>query len=362
MLVGIFGFPKVGKTTLYNTLTGSSVPTEAYAAGKPETHVGVATVPDHRLDRLSAMFKPKKTTYAKVDYLDIVGVEKGEGAKGETFLTDLKNADAMLHVVRAFDDPNLPHAEGPIDARRDVETMETELIIADHTIATRRIVKLDANIKKSGRDEDKRELEAVKRCVAALEKETPLREVDFSEEESKRLRGFTFLSAKPLLVVLNLSESDAGGIPTAVARAGLDGFAKRRAVGVVPVSAKIEMEIARLSAEDALAFQKDLGIEEPCLQRIIRTSYEMLGLVSFFTVGEDECRAWTIHRGTVAQKAAGTVHTDIERGFIRAEVIPYEELVALGSMHAAKEKGRLRLEGKEYVVQDGDVADFRFNV
>src|SRR5437870_4737073 len=196
MRVGLFGFPKVGKTTLYNTLTGSSVPTDAYASGKPETHVGIATVPDIRLDTLSTIFKPKKTTHAKIEYLDIVGVEKGEAAKGETFLTELKNVDALMHVVRAFADPSLPHTEGPVDPRRDVETMETELILADHTIASRRIEKLEANIKKAGRDEDKKELEAVKKCLAALEREVPLREVGFSEEDEKRIRGFTFLSAR----------------------------------------------------------------------------------------------------------------------------------------------------------------------
>src|SRR5437867_390940 len=235
MRIGLFGFPKVGKTTLFNTLTGSSIPMESYATGKPETHVGVALVPDQRLETLSRMFEPKKTTHARVEYLDIVGVEKGDAAAGETFLTELKNVDALLHVVRAFDDPNLPHGQGPIDARRDVETMETELILADHTIAARRIEKLEANIKKAGRDEDKKELEAVKRCLAALEKEIPLREVEFSEEDEKRLRGFTFLSAKPLLVVLNLSESDAGGIGKAIAASGLAEFAARRSVGIVPV-------------------------------------------------------------------------------------------------------------------------------
>jgi GTP-binding protein YchF len=240
--------------------------------------------------------------------------------------------------------------------------METELILADHTIASRRLEKLEANIKKSGRDEDKKELEAVKRCLAALEKETPLRELDLSEEDERRLRGFTFLSAKPLLVVLNLSESEAGRIREAVTAAGLEPFAAKRSVGVVPVSAKIEMEIARLSPTDALAFQKDLGLEEPCLDRVIQTSYQLLGLLSFFTVGEDECRAWTIRRGTTAHKAAGVIHSDIERGFIRGEVVAYEDLVALGSLPAAKEKAKLRLEGKEYVVRDGDVVHFRFNI
>ena len=362
MLIGLFGFPKVGKTTLFNTLTGSDVPTDAYASGKPATHVGITQVPDGRLDRLSAMFNPKKTTRARVEYLDIVGVEKGDAAGGEAFLTELKNTDALAHVVRAFEDPGLPHTQGPIDARRDVETMETELILADHSIATRRIERLEANLKKAARDEDRRELEALRHCVSALEKEVPLREVRLGEEDQKRLRGFTFLSAKPLLVIVNLAESDAGRIEEAVRAAGLEPFAARPNVAVVPASAKIEMEIARLGPEDGAAFMQDLGIREPCLDRVIRTSYSLLGLISFFTVGEDECRAWTVRRGTIAHKAAGAVHTDIERGFIRAEVIPCQELLAAGSWNHAREKGRLRLEGKEYVVQDGDVVHYRFNV
>jgi GTP-binding protein YchF len=362
MLIGIFGFPKVGKTTLFNTLTGSSVATEAFATGKPETHVGVARVPDARLDRLSAIFKPKKTTHARVEYLDIVGVEKGDAAGGESFLPDLKNADALMHVVRVFGDPNLPHSQGPIDARRDVETMETELILADHTITVRRIERLEANLKKTHRDEDRKELEALRHCLAALEKERPLRELSLPEEDQKRLRGFTFLSAKPLLVVLNLDEKDVGRIPTATDEFGLAEFVRKPAVAVVPASAKIEMEIARLGPDDGPVFMKDLGIDEPCLDRLIRTSYALLGLISFFTVGDDECRAWTIRRGTNAHKAAGTIHSDIERGFIRGEVISYDELIACGSWNAAKEKWRLRLEGKEYIVQDGDNVHFRFNI
>jgi hypothetical protein len=359
MLVGLFGFPKVGKTTLFNTLTGSSVPTDAYASGKAETHVGVAKVPDPRLDRLSAMFKPKKTTFAKVDYLDVVGVEKGSAKGDETFLTDLRNVDALLHVVRAFEDPALPHSQGSVDPKRDVETMETELLLADLAVAARRIERLQANAKKGAADKDAKEIELLRKCVAALEKETPLRELALSDEEAKRLRGFTFFSAKPILVALNLADSDAGRIRTAVADAGLEPFAKRPWTGVVPVSARIEMEISHLGPEDAAAFMKDLGIAEPCLDRLIRSSYGLLGLISFFTVGEDECRAWTIRAGTTAQKAGGAIHSDIERGFIRAEVVAYDDLIAAGSMQGTKERGKFRLEGKEYVVRDGDIAHFR---
>lgn len=362
MRIGLFGFPKVGKTTLFNTLTGSAVATEAYASGKPETHIGMAKVPDARLDRLATMFSPKKTTHAKVEYLDIVGVEKGDAAGDETFLNDLKNVDALMHVVRAFDEPDLPHSQGSIDPRRDVETMETELILADHTIATRRIERLEATLKKTNRDEDRKELEALRRCLAALEAETPLREVPLGEEDERRLRGFMFLSAKPLLIVPNLAESQAGNIAEAITATGLGSFAEKRSVAVAPVSAKIEMEIARLGPEDAAAFMADLGIAEPALHRVIRSSYALLGVISFFTVGEDECRAWTIRQGLTAQKAAGTIHSDLERGFIRAEVIAYDDLVAAGSWNGAKEKGRLRLEGKEYVVLDGDAMHVRFAV
>lgn len=361
MRIGLFGFPKTGKTTLFNTLTGSSISTEAFASGKPETHVGVAKVPDVRLDRLTAMFHPKKTTAAKVEYLDIIGVEKGDAAGSDTFLTDLKQVDALLHVVRAFEDPSLPHSQGTVDPKRDIETMETELILADHTVVSRRIEKLEANIKKAGKDEDKKEFELLKRCLAVLEKGTPLREVKLSAEDLRGIKGFTFLSAKPLLVALNLSESDSGKISTAIQDFGLSEFSRKSSVALVPVSAKIEMEISGLGAEDGKAFMKDLGIEEPCLDRLIRTSYSLLGLISFFTVGEDECRAWTIVNGTNAQKAAGTIHSDIERGFIRAETIAYDDLMAAGSWNHAKEMAKLRLEGKEYVVRDGDIAHFRFN-
>jgi GTP-binding protein YchF len=361
MRIGLFGFPKTGKTTLFNTLTGSAVATDAFATGKPETHVGVATVPDPRLDFLSAMFKPKKTTRARVEYLDIVGVKKGEAAGSETFLSDLKQVDALMHVVRAFEDSSLPHTQGTIDPKRDAENMETELILADHAVIERRIERLEANLKKAGRDEDKKELELLKKCLATLEGEIPLREIKLTDEEARRVKGFMFLSAKPLLVTLNLSESDAGKIKTAVADFGLETFAQRKDVAVVPASAKIEMEIAALGPVDGAAFMKELGIEEPCLDRLIRTSYGLLGLISFFTVGDDECRAWTITRGDTAHKAAGAIHSDIERGFIRAEVTAYADLTSLGSMSQAKEKGKFRLEGKEYVIADGDIAHFRFN-
>ena len=362
MKIGLFGFPQSGKTSLFNTLTGATVATGAAGSGRPETHSGVAKVPDARLDRLAAMFKPKKTTYATVDYVDPVGVEAGEAKKSDSFLSDLKAADAIAHVVRAFADEAIPHSQGAIDPKRDVETMETELILSDHTTASRRMERLELSIKKTNRDEERKELELIKRIVEALENEKPLREFAMTEEEERRVRGYTFLSAKPLLVVINVGEADAGGLDAAVEKAGLAQFAKRPKVEVCAAAAAIEMEIARLEAADARAFMDDLGLAEPALVRIIRSSYHLMGLASFFTAGEDECRAWTVRVATRAQQAAGVIHSDIERGFIRAEVTYCDDLFELGSFAACRDKGKLRLEGKEYPVKDGDVVHFRFNV
>ena len=360
MKIGLFGFPQTGKTTLFNTLTGAAA--AVGGAGRAETHVGVARVPDDRLERLAALFKPKKTTYATVDYVDPPGVEQGEGKKSESFLQDLKAADALMHVVRAFEDEAVPHSQGPVDPARDVATMETELILADHTVATRRAERLALSIRKTNRDEEKRELELIRRCVEALEREQPLREVAFTEEEARRLRGFTFLSAKPLVIVLNVAEADAGRLPEAIARAGLGEIARKPSVAAVAAAAGIESEIARLDPPDARAFMDELGLAEPALVRIIRTSYALLGLISFFTVGEDECRAWTIRAGTKAQPAAGTIHSDLEKGFIRAEVVDWKNVLDAGSLAVARERAQLRLEGKDYVVRDGDVMHIRFNV
>ncbi|PYT08986.1 MAG: redox-regulated ATPase YchF [Acidobacteria bacterium] len=360
MKIGLFGFPQTGKTTLFNTLTGASA--AVGATGRPETHVGVARVPDERLDRLSAMFRPKKTTHATIEYIDPIGVEKGEARKSDSFLQELKQAEALAHVVRGFENDSVPHSQGTIDPRRDVETMETELILADHTLAVRRAERLEQSIRKSGREEDRRELELIRRCIDALERETPLREIPFTDEDSRRLRGFAFLSAKPLLIVLNAGEKDAGRLESALAERGLTRFAGKKEMAVCAASAQIEMEIARLEPPDARAFMDELGLGEPALDRIIRSSYALLGLVSFFTVGEDECRAWTIRDGTRALQAAGTIHSDIERGFIRAEVVEWKALLEAGSLAAARERGKLGLEGKDYRVRDGDVVHFRFNI
>jgi len=358
--IGMLGFSKVGKTTLFNILTGAHVAVEKYASGKAEPNVGVAKVPEPRLDRLSSMFKPKKTTHAHVDFLDIVGLQKGEAKSID--LKEMRNVDAIAHVVRAFRDDSIPHSEGSIDPRRDIGTMETELILADLDVAQRRLERLELNIKKAKNKDDELELPVVRRCLEALERETPIRELDLSDEDLKKIRGFAFLTARPMLLIVNLDEADVKGMAGFVERFGLQPLAARRQMALCAISAKVEEEIASLDAADARAFLDDLGLQEPAKDRLIRAAFGLLGLIQFFTVGEDECRAWPVRRGATAPRAAGAIHSDFEKGFIRAEVVSYDDLVATGSIAAAREKARLRSEGKAYVVQDGDVINFRFNV
>jgi GTP-binding protein YchF len=358
MRIALFGFPQTGKSTLFGLLTGAD-PTARAARG--EAQIAIARVPDPRLDRLSSMYSPKKHTPATVEYLDLAGMEKGEAAKVLP-LDQLRAADALAHVVRGFEEEALPHVEGSIDPARDVATMETELILADHEIAERRVEKLELQVKKTARDEEKKELAALRKALAALEAETPLRDLDLTADELKLLRGYTFLTLKPLLVVINAGEEDAAKLDGGAEAFGLSEIAAKPATHVTALSAKIEAEIAELDPEDAAGFRADLGIHEPALDRMIRASYVLLGRISFFTVGEDECRAWTIRRGTPAREAAGTIHTDLDRGFIRAEVIAYDDLVGAGSWAACRDNGTMRLEGKDYVVADGDVMSIRFNV
>jgi len=358
--IGLLGFSKVGKTTLFNILTGAHAAVDKYAARKAEPNVGVAKVPEPRLERLSAMCTQKKTTCAQVDFLDIQGLEKGEAKTLD--LKEMRNVDAIAHVVRAFRDDSIPHAEGPIDPRRDISTMETELILADLDVAQRRLERLELNIKKAKNKDDELELPVVKRCLEALERETPIRELDLSEDDVKKIRGFAFLTAKPLLAIVNLDESDAPKMSGFVERFGLGSFASRRRMALCAISAKVEEEIASLEPADARAFLDNLGLSEQAKDRLIRAAFGLLGLVQFFTVGEDECRAWPIRAGITAPRAAGTIHSDFEKGFIRAEVVTYEDLVAAGSIAAAREKAKLRSEGKTYIVKDGDVINFRFNV
>jgi GTP-binding protein YchF len=358
MRIGLFGFPLTGKSTLFRLLTGVD-PTGH--GGRGDAAIGVARVVDPRLDVLTEMYQPKKKVPATVEYLDLAGMGKGEAAKVLP-LDKLRTADALAHVVRAFRDENVPHSEGNIDPARDVDLMETEFLLADQIVVEKRIEKLEQQIQKTHKDEEKRELATLRRCMEALEAETPLRNLDLDEQEAKTIRGYTFLSQKPLLVVVNADEADSGKLDLGAAAFGLDGLAGRPRTAVVALSARIESEIAQLDDADAASFREDLGIHEPALARMIRASYGLLGRMSFFTVGDDECRAWTVPSGISAHKAAGTIHSDIERGFIRAELVAYDALVEAGSWSAARERGTLRLEGKDYVMNDGDVVNFRFNV
>lgn len=355
---GLIGFPSSGKTALFQLLT--SVRDATRSGGKADANVGVSRVPDERLDKLTALFNPRKHVPATIEFADIAGV--GGARTGAQTLLDVapfRNADALLHVVRMFRDPSVPHPAGSVDPARDVRTMEDELILADLGVVEKRLDRLERDLKKAPNAELRKEQEILLRCRPALEEGRPLRALALAGGDAKRLRGFQFLSAKPLLLVLNLDEGDLPRADDAVTLAGLESFMSGAATRAVPICAKIELEIAQLDPADASAFMADLGLRESGLDRVIRASYGLLGYISFFTVGEDENRAWSIPRGTPAQLAAGEIHTDIQRGFIRAEVVRHEHLIARGTLAACREHGELRLEGKEYIVQDGDVINFR---
>jgi hypothetical protein len=361
----LIGFGSSGKTTLFQLMT-SSAGTARAAHGKGETAVGISKVPDTRLDVLTGMYNPKKRVPATVEFTDLVA-PGGGAAKTLVDVVAYKNADALVHVLRAFTDPSVPHPSGSVDPARDAQAMEDELILADLGVAERRLERIEKDLKKTRTPELERERDVITLCKASLEDGKPLRSLDLKGEDLKRLRGFQFLSAKPLLIVINLDESQLAGdgdAATRVERAaeitGLTPFLSRAATAAVAVCAKIELEIAQLDASDAAAFLADLKLSESGLDRVIRASYDLLGYISFFTVGEDECRAWSIPRATPAQLAAGEIHSDIARGFIRAEVVSYGALIARGSMAACRDHGEVRLEGKDYIVQDGDIINFRF--
>jgi len=357
MKIGLVGLPKSGKTTLFNLLTGSSVATSKYDAGRAELHTGVARVPDPRVDRLTGLFKPKKTTYATFEVVDLAGIEKGE--RGALDAKEFRNADALLHVVRAFTDD----ARGAADPRRDILDLEMELILADLDVVERRLERLEVSIKKQRKEAEVKEQEVLARLKTSLESETALRAVTLTPDDARLLRGFTFLSQKPILHLVNVEEKAIAEGERVTERYSLGEIAARPHTRVGWVSAVIEAEIAALEGAEQQAFLTDLGLAEPAINRVLRECFALLGLVSFFTVGEDEVRAWPIPSGTRAQDAAGAVHSDIARGFIRAEVNGYDELIAAeGSFDTLKKAGRLRLEGKDYLVADGEVCHFRFNV
>jgi GTP-binding protein YchF len=355
----LIGFPSSGKTTLFQLMTSAR---EA-PRSKGDVNIGISKVPDERLDRLTALYNPRKRVPATVEFTDLVAPAR-TGAHALVDVAGYKNADALVHVVRAFRDEAIAHPSGSVDPARDAQAMEDELILADLGVAERRLERIDKDLKKGRSAELEKERELVHRCKAALEEGRPLRALDLAPADRKLLRGFQFLSAKPLLLVINLDEADLADVGASTERAaaqtGLSSFLAHAATRAVALCAKIELGIAQLEGDDATAFLADLGLSESGLSRVIRTSYDLLGYMSFFTVGEDECRAWSIARETPAHLAAGEIHSDIARGFIRAEVVSYDALVGRGSMHACREHGEVRLEGKEYVVQDGDIINFRF--
>ena len=354
----LIGLPSSGKTTLFQLMTSQ----RDAARGRADVSIGISKVPDARLDVLTSMYNPRKRVPATIEFTDVAAPVKS-GVQALVDVAGYRNADALVHVVRAFRDASVPHPSGSIDPARDAQAMEDELILADLGVAERRLERIDKDLKKGRTTELDHERDLVQRCTDALERGTSLRALQLAGEDLKRLRGFQFLSAKPLLLVINLDEADVSSVGADVSRAaaqtGLSAFLAHAATRAIALCTKIELEISQLEGPDAAAFLSDLGLAESGLDRVIRTSYDLLGYLSFFTVGEDECRAWSIARGTPAQLAAGEIHSDIARGFIRAEVVAYEALVARGTMAGCREHGEVRLEGKEYVVLDGDVINFR---
>ena len=369
MKLAIIGLSNSGKTTVFNALTGQNLETTIYPTVSGEPHFGVVKVPDQRIDRLAEIYKPKKVTHATVEYVDYIGLTKGDVEQNRKVFDLVKDADAIVHVVRAFDDDAVSHPMNEVNPLRDIEAVELELIFGDLEFVEKRLARM-AEGSRRGKKPDEKERKLLQKCRDSLEKEVPLRDTVFDEEEEKTMRPLQFVSIKPEVVVLNVGEHALGSEEVAGIGKEIEGYfeSKHRGSSVKPLHSslalcgKIEMEIAQLPPGEAKAFLDDLGILEPALNKLIHVSYSLLGLISFLTVGEDEVRAWTVTKGTVAHKAAGKIHSDIERGFIRAEVVHYEDFIACGNMHTARDKGLLRLEGKTYEVRDGDIINFRFNV
>jgi GTP-binding protein YchF len=355
---GIIGLPQVGKTSLFKILTKAAVSSRAFANPR-EAHLGIAKVPDDRLDRLAAVYNPKKLTHAAVEYADVAAIGQ-EALKETAFLANLRTVDALAHVLRAFDDPSIPHV-GEINPLRDAKTVEFDLIVSDLGQVEKRLERLEKDLKKMKNPELEREFDLIQRCKAHLEKELPLREMEISADDEKRIRGFMFLSQKPVLYVLNINESTTLGadLENAAQKFNLKELALRKNAGVTAICGKVEAELAEMSDDEAQEFLASYGLQESGLTRLIRKTYELLGVISFFTIGEDECRAWTVPRNSRAQSAAGAIHSDLEHHFIRAETIHWDKLLESGSEANARAKGLLRLEGKDYVVQDGDVMHIR---
>ena len=364
MKLGIIGLPNVGKSTLFNAITNAGAQAANYPFCTIEPNVGVVAVPDKRLDKLAQMYNPEKFTPASIEFVDIAGLvkgaSKGEGL-GNKFLSNIREVDAIVHVIRCFENNDIVHVEGSIDPERDIETINLELILSDIEVLDRRIEKVKKQLKADKKYQI--ELDFFERVKSLLEQGKSVRSVDCSKEEKILLDTVSLLTNKPIIYAANMSEKDfKDGVENNKFFRVVKNFADKENAKILPISAQIEADISELSWDEKKIFLEDMGLEESGLDRLIKACYELLGLISFLTAGKPEVRAWTILKGTKAPAAAGKIHTDIERGFIRAEVVSFEDLVACGSMTAAKEKGLVRSEGKDYVMQDGDVVLFRFNV
>jgi GTP-binding protein YchF len=361
--IGIIGLPNSTKTTIFNALTRGQIETAAYSSGTLEIHTAMVDVPDPRVDVLSNMFSPRKTTRTQVQYNDIAGLQRGIGEKGGldgTLLNQIAQNDALLHVVRAFEDETIPHIEETVDPKRDLEILDTELILSDLAVVERRLQRLQVALAKrinmpAERDMQIKEQVLLQQFKPQLENGQPLRDLDLSDDEARLVKNLALATIKPQLVVLNIGDRTMDD-PTAIVK-----YDHPKTL-LATIQGKLEMEIAQMTSDDAHAFLAEFGIAEPGLAKVIRLSYTLLGLQAFFTVGDDEVRAWTIPVGANAVDAAGAIHTDLARGFIRAEVIAYDDLIAGGNLVEARRRGWLRLEGREYIVQDGDVISIRFNV
>ena len=353
MQTGIIGLGQVGKSTLFRILTKAGAGGKAPTQG---TQVGVAKVPEPRLQQLAALYNPKKITNATVQYVDLGGMQKD---RMRDALSQLREVDAIAHVIRVFDDPSVPHAEGSIDPLRDATNLELELMLSDHDQIARRLERIEKDLKKQKNPNLEVEKGTLEKCKAHLEAEKPLRELELTGEERKSISGFLFLSQRPMLYVLNLGDDEAAELSTAVERHKLGALQGRPNTAVVAVCGRLEAELAEMEEKEAAELLASYGLEEPGLNRLIRATYDLMGLIQFFTAGEPEVRAWTIRKGATASKAAGEIHSDIEKGFIRAEVVRWDDLLAAGSIGAAREKAQVRLEGREYIVHEGDVILFR---
>ena len=362
MNIGLIGLPSVGKTTLFNLLTGSNIEVTGFSQGKIEANMGIAKIPDERIDFLAKMYEPKKTTYATIEVIDVPGLVKGSSqgkGVGNQFLDNIRKADVLVHVLRAFGNDEVIHDEGSVDPMRDIETVNLELLFADLGVIENRIQRIQTSKKVT--KENLEELEVLKKCKDGLENGLLIHNLNLEDEEKEILKTFSFLSEKPMILVSNIDEDQLANndYPS---KEALINFSKEVSTPLIELCIRTEMEIDQLDPEDRQIFIEDLGITESGIDKLSKTAYQYLGLISFLTAGQDEVRAWPIKKNTIARKAAGKIHSDIERGFIRAEVCKFHHLKEYGTMLKVKEKGLLTLEGKEYIVEDGDIINFRFNV